>query len=429
MMSNNRYSKQQILERIQKIKYVQKLNEQYKIAITNRNIAIRESQKNKKAEAEPAEIEVKNFAYEMQAYAATPSNFIAIPSIGFNGSHLLSLYNVPTVKPKSSVRKVKVAIVVAYTYPKVKADLYTYWTSPANFGPDSTPPNITVYTMPGASQNQSWSMEECIDVQAVCTINPNADIYVVEAVNGSLSSMIAALDYASINIGADVISMSWGGNESNDFLKYSSRFNNTNICYCAATGDSNFVSWPATLENCVAVGGTTLLWTPGNNSNRTEFTWPLAGCGYSNMIAKPAYQNSVNNSNNRCIPDVSLVANQQNGVYIINNGKWMCMGGTSLATPIFAGMLSIANQKRLNAGKSTLTTVYSSTSKSNPQNNIQSCLYNSSLYDMFNDIVLGTNAGSYGNSLQTFNTGTNYDIPTGLGSPNCEAMCNYLFKL
>jgi subtilase family serine protease len=383
--------------------------------------------------------EVISFACKMDPSASASINcYNSTPSIGFNGSHLLSLYNVPSVSPAllpngTMAKKVKIAIIVCNTYPNLKADLYSYWTSPANFGPNSKPPDIKIYTMPGATYNSSWSIEECMDVQMVCTINPNADICVVEAVNGSVPNMKAAVDYASNTLGVDVISMSWGGPESTNYLQYSSSFSNPKICYCAATGDNNFASWPATLSNCIAVGGSTLLWTPNSNSqiSRTEYTWSMAGCGISNMIEKPIYQNNVNSLKNRSIPDISLVANPQNGVYITNNGKWMCTGGTSIATPIFAGMLSIANQQRFNAGKPALTTVCSVTN--NPKTNVQSCLYDSissSVYnDMFTDIVLGSDVGTYGNSVQNFNSGIKYDVPTGLGSPNCANICNALFKL
>jgi len=418
----------QDLEISQKIKREQRLKYHYK-NINNKNSITQLVH----LDCDDREV-IKCFAVKMEPSLA--NSYIATPSIGFNGSQLLPLYNIPSVIPKitpsgTMARKVKIAIIVAYTSPNLKSDLNNYWTSPANFGPDSNPPNVTVYTMPGASINRTWSDETCIDVQMVCTINPNADIYVVEAVNGMLPNMLAAIEYAEKNFGVDIISMSWGGNESVSFLKHSSRFNNSKICYCAATGDNNFVSWPATLANCVAVGGTTLLWNPNKNFqlNRTEYTWPLAGCGFSNIIDKPSYQNSVNSSKKRTVPDISLVANPQNGVYIISNGQWSCMGGTSLATPIFAGMLSIANQQRFNAGKDALTTVYSD----NQQNNVQSCLYNlhnlGSYNSIFTDIVLGTDAGTNGNMLQVFNTGIKYDIPTGLGSPNCEEMCNKLLNL
>lgn len=382
--------------------------------------------------------EICNYYAITAASAATSfaNSYINAPSIGFNGIQLSSLYNVPSIKPKTlsdgkMAKKVKIAIIIAYTYPKLKEDLYQYWTSPSNFGPNSTPPNVTVYTMPGATINNGWSSESCLDLQIICTINPNADIYVVEAKTSSTKDMLAAVKYAESNICVDVISMSWGANDSTNFSSYSSSFSNPNICYCAASGDTNYVSWPAVSSNCIAVGGTTLLWTPSDVSptSRTEFTWPSAGCGYSKSVLKPAYQNIVNTTSNyRCIPDLSLVSNPTSGIHIVYNGKWDCIGGTSASAPMFAAMLSIANQQRFNSGKPALTTVYPKINV--PSNNVQQCLYNPNLYNsMFTDVVIGTCVGTDGNSQKKFSALQNFDPATGLGSPNCVAMCNNLFNL
>lgn len=394
-------------------------------------------QQNTESSKEPVET-CNNYAITAAAAANSPANsYINAPSIGFNGSQLLSLYNIPSIKPSvfknngEMAKKVKVAIIIAYTYPKLKDDLYNYWTSPSNFGPNSTPPNVTIYTMPGATINSSWSSESCLDLQIICTINPNADIYVVEAKSSATKDLLTAVNYAENVIRADVLSMSWGGNDSASFSAYSSYFSNPNICYCAASGDTNYVSWPAVSSNCIAVGGTTLLWTPSDISpiSRTEFTWPSAGCGYSKSVLKPAYQNAANiSSKYRCIPDLSLVSNPVSGVHIVYAGKWNCIGGTSAAAPIFAGMLSIANQQRFNSGKSALTTTYPKTQV--PSNNVQQCLYNPDLYkSMFADVVIGTCVGTGENSQVKFSAVQNFDLATGLGSPNCAAMCNNLFNL
>ena len=378
-----------------------------------------------------------NYAITVAANNIPANSYINSPSIGFNGSQLLSLYNIPSIKPcilsntGEMAKKVKIAIIIAYTYPKLKDDLYNYWTSPANFGPNSTPPSVTIYTMPGATINNGWSSESCLDLQIICTINPNADIYVVEARSNSTKDLLAAVSYAENNIRADVLSMSWGGNDSTSFSVYSSQFSNPNICYCAASGDTNYVSWPAVSSNCIAVGGTTLLWTPSDISpaSRTEFTWPSAGCGYSKSVLKPAYQNAVNTSSKyRCIPDLSLVSNPVSGIHVVYAGKWDCIGGTSAAAPIFAGMLSIANQQRFNSGKSALTTAYPKTKV--PSNSVQQCLYNPNLYNsMFADVVIGTCVGTGENTQIKFSAMQNFDPATGLGSPNCVAMCNNLFNL
>jgi len=365
----------------------------------------------------------------------------------FNGPQLVELYNVPNVPVSTGRKQVKIVVVVAYTYSGLLSDLKTYWQNQINFGPNSTPPKVNVYTMPGAVYNTGWAQEECLDVQMVCTINPNASIWVVEAKSDSITDMVAAVNYANKTLNADVISMSWGTDDANFFSAYNNYFTNTNTCYCAASGDSNNVSWPSVSSNCMSIGGTSLLWTPKSENKRTEFSWTSAGCGYATSIAKPTYQNTVSSivGNHRAIPDVSLIANQNTGVYAVFRGSWYSFGGTSVSTPIFAATLSIANQARFNQGKSGLTTVYTTTpniSTSNsyvpPSNNVQQYLYktiypNINKYKQdFNDIIIGSDAGSVaGNSaiLTNYNSGVGHDLPTGLGSPNCSNLCNDLLNI
>jgi subtilase family serine protease len=374
----------------------------------------------------------------------------SFPPQMFNGSQLLNLYNVPVVTVTPGKKQVKIAVIVAFTYSGLLTDLKTYWQNNINFGPDSTPPKVNVYTMPGAKTDSGWAQEECLDVQMVCTMNPNADIWVVEAKSDSNSDLFAAVNYASQTLQAEVISMSWGMDDAVGLSAYSNYFTNTNVCYCASSGDNNNVSWPSVLSNCISVGGTTMLWTPNTatgSSSRTEYTWNSAGCGYATSVAQPTYQQNVSTITHikRAIPDVSLIANQNTGVYVVYKGSWYSFGGTSVAAPLFAGMISLANQKRFNAGKGPLTSVYSTTPNVAtpptyvpPANNIQNYLYktiytNSAKYASdFYDITIGNDQGSIaGNSasLTTYTAGTGYDLPNGLGSPNCTNLINDLLNI
>lgn len=358
----------------------------------------------------------------------------------YSGPQLKNLYSIPTVTPATpSTKVVKIAIVVAFAYPKILSDLKTYWQNNINFGLSSTPPKVNIYTLPGATYNIAWAKEACLDLQIVCTMNPNANICLVQAKSDSVVHLMAAVTYANNNIRADIITMSWGGLEGTYIKAYNYNFLNTNVCYCASTGDSNTASWPSTLSNCISVGGTTLLWTPSTANPRTEYTWNNAGCGYSGYILQPDYQKNVSNINHtyRAVPDLSLIANPQTSFYSVFNGNWYGVGGTSLSTPIFSAILSIANQLRFNNNKSALTTVYT-TLPNPPSNNVQNYLYktlytNPSVYaNAFYDIVSGTNMGSIsGNSANTilYNSSTNFDLPTGLGSPNANILCNLLLNM
>jgi subtilase family serine protease len=366
-----------------------------------------------------------------------PTLLNPIPFSPLNGSSILSLYNIPTVLPNSGSNICSIAIIIAFSYPYLKQDLNTYWQSEYNFGPKSTPPNVNVYTMPGATYNLDWALEECLDVQTVCTINPKANIVVVEAKSDTQADLLYALNYATNTLKVNIVSCSWGAIDNLSISSASSNayFTNNSVCYCAASGDSNVANWPAILPNCVAVGGNTIY----NKSNLG--TWVDSGCGYSSTQSMPLYQsNNINKSlytaSKRIIPDVALMANPNTGIniYCTMQGGWTTVGGTSLATPIFASMLSIANQQRFNIGKSSLTTV---TSILNNSNNVQNCLYktisNPILYaNIFNDITKGSDKGSSTSSstiLTTYNAINGFDLCTGLGSPNCLNMCNLLSSI
>jgi hypothetical protein len=91
--------------------------------------------------------------------------------------------------------------------------------------------------------------------------------------------------------------------------------------------------------------------------------------------------------------------------------------------------LALANQQRLNSGKVTLTSIYSGTSTKT--NHVQTRLYNivntNTYSQVFNDITVGQDQGSTSSGGTTvYNTGVNYDIATGLGSPNANVMIQYL---
>jgi len=365
----------------------------------------------------------------------------SIPYGTFSGPQLKALYNIPTIIPSyQDTRKVIVAIIIAYHCPTLQSDLNTYWKSPFNFGPTSTPPSINVYTFQGATVNSGWNLEECLDVQMVATANPNANIWVVEARSSSQSDLNAAIQYATTKLNADIISMSWGGNDTTNLITSNSLFMNpikseNYKCFCASSGDNNSVNWPSVLSNVISVGGSTLVWNPNSTTPlaRSEYTWTNGGCGFSTSVAKPHYQNDVNpNATYRATPDVSLIANPTTGVSIVYNGQWNQVGGTSVACPFFAGILSLANQQRFNAGKNPLTTVYTQSPTTNntpssiPQTHLQTYLYES-IYknpDLKTKCLTDITTGTDGKYI----AGSGYDIATGLGSPNATALCDILFS-
>jgi subtilase family serine protease len=395
------------------------------VNIRKKNIKNNKNNKNNKNDIND-EKKAVNFIKKLSQVSAKASTNCYIYDIPqyYSGISLLSSYNVPVIAPSNGIRKVKVAIVIAYSYPNLINDFQTYWKSPAMYGQNSTPPTINVYKTPGATYDAGWASEECLDVQMIASINPKAEIWVVEAKSSSLSDLSNAVNYATNTIKADIVSMSWGSDDNSYFSSnYTTLFNTPNTCFCASSGDANVVSWPSTSISCLSIGGTTMNIF---NSYRKESTWTSAGCGYSISSSKPSFQSSFNSSK-RIIPDVSAIANPLTGVYTFCNSVWEGIGGTSVSCPIWAGILSLAVQNRLNHGKSPL-----STSNMSLQNYLyKNILTNQTKYNnCFNDVVCGSDTGtSILNTLTSFQTGTGFDIPTGLGTPNVTNLCNELLLL
>jgi subtilase family serine protease len=358
----------------------------------------------------------------------------SIPITNFTMAQLIPLYQVPSVVPSENSRVVKIAIIIAFHYPEIQQDLDVFWKSEQNFGPSSQAPKINVYTFEGATVNNDWNMEECLDVQTIASLNPCAEIWIIEAKTNSVPDLVDAINYANNVVNADIVSMSIGVDDSEFISKFNYIFNNPNPndpnnykCFVSASGDTNNVAWPPISPSVVGVGGTSLMWRPtsANPFNRIEYTWDKAGSGYSQFVSKPYYQNNVNNTTQRCTPDVSMIANPKTGFFIYFKGTWTAVGGTSLSAPFFAGVLSIANQMRFNLNKAPLTSVY------NENNiyplNIQHIMYNiiypnETLYKQcFTDIVKGIDG--------QFIAKPGYDIATGLGSPNAAKFCAFLSSL
>ena len=146
------------------------------------------------------------------------------------------------------------------------------------------------------------------------------------------------------------------------------------VTFVAASGDDGGYSvdasgnptttpgilYPAASPNVLAVGGTTLNLNADSSYN-SETAWSGSGGGTSLYETEPAYQQGVQTTGFRTIPDVAFDADPNTGVAVYdsynntdNSGPWVEVGGTSLAAPSWAALIAIANQGRVLAGATTL---------------------------------------------------------------------------
>ena len=235
-----------------------------------------------------------------------------------------------------------IAIVDAYGDASIEADLHAFNTA---FGlPDPVMeiyPSATVGTDP---KFPGWAIETALDVEWAHAIAPGAKILLVIAPSASLGDLLNSVNYATAH-GADIVSMSWGGNEFNNETTYDSYFNHSGVTYLASSGDSGAgVSWPAASQYVVAVGGTTLA-INADGSYGSESAWDGSGGGQSAYVSKPAFQNGFQSSSYRQVPDVAFVADQDSGVKVYYNNGWYAVGGTSLSAPCWAGLYAVAEQE------------------------------------------------------------------------------------
>ena len=206
------------------------------------------------------------------------------------------------------------------------------------------------------------------------------------------------------------------------------------------------VGWPASDPLVTAVGGTYLCTDANNTSARVldnvsppvncqnqsheEVGWVASGGGYSSIFAKPAYQNtlpagSTTITTKRGVPDIALQASSRTGalVYVslppdgtsglicagvpCSTG-WYDIGGTSLSSPQWGGLVAIADQiKGSNLGL------------------INPALYalaaNPSTYASdFYDVTTGNNTADP--SVPGYPATTGWDPVTGLGTPNAAQL-------
>jgi kumamolisin len=251
-----------------------------------------------------------------------------------------------------------IAIVDAYHYPTAVQDLQIF---SAQFGlPAPTTLNFQVVFAAGKQPqvNYDWNVEEALDIEWAHAMAPNAKIYLVEAAANSYGALLTAVSVANSllangNPPGGEVSMSWGGSEfsSETSSNYDGKFTQSGVVYFAAAGDSPGVIWPSASPNVVSAGGTSVSRNPNTGAFQLETTWQSGGGGASVYETRPNYQNGIAAIvlNQRGTPDVAADANPSTGVWIYSQSlpylgypSWIPVGGTSVATPVWAGIVNAA---------------------------------------------------------------------------------------
>ncbi|MEO7001420.1 MAG: S53 family peptidase, partial [Ktedonobacterales bacterium] len=298
---------------------------------------------------------------------------------------------------------------------------------------------------PNSQQMQGWVGETSLDVEIIHAIAPDAKIVVLtspvdetEGVAG-LPQFLQLEQYAVQNHLGTVVSQSWGASEitladaagRSEIAQWDSFYHTATtqdgVTFFGGSGDSGATDYTdATIQHLsstpttsfpddepwvTAVGGTTLTQTGSNTYS--ESVWNsnggASGGGFSRFYPIPSYQQSLPASvrsalnGRRGVPDVAACADPAAGLAIYFAGQWTTAGGTSAATPLWAGIAAIGDQM---AGHS-LGFI-------NPA--LYTVAMSSQGAQAFHDITTGNNGVTNDKgSIQGYNAVPGWDPATGLG--------------
>lgn len=176
----------------------------------------------------------------------------------------------------------------------------------------------------------------------------------------------------------------------------------------AQSGDPDCVgsprpSYPADSPYVVAVGGTSLA-LDSTSHYVSETAWNGSGGGCSRFELRPSWQTGVAAAScaNRAIPDIAADADPATGALVFFNGAATEYGGTSLSTPLIAGLAVAADHYAVAHGLARLGWAAPL---------IYTMANNSATYAVaFHDVTRGNNGG--------YAAGPGWDQVTGWGSLN-----------
>jgi uncharacterized protein (TIGR03437 family) len=309
------------------------------------------------------------------------------------------------------------------------------------FGPD-----------PGTTGDEP---EADLDLEWSGAVARNARIVYVNS-----TDVVSSLFYAIDNNIAPVISMSYGGCENEnapDLRTFAQQANAQGITWVVSSGDAGAAGcdtssptpqaskgrsadFPASIPEVTAIGGTTFsegsgtYWDVKNGPNGAsalgyipETGWndsaernelSATGGGASVFYPKPFWQAApgVPADGARDVPDVSFAASPDHDGYIVQSqGLQQIFGGTSVGTPVFAGLVALLNHY-----------LVSNKIVNQPGlGNVNPVLYRlaQSASSVFHDVVRGDNlipcaqaTPDCVNGFLGYTAGPGYDLVTGLGS-------------
>lgn len=241
---------------------------------------------------------------------------------------------------------------------------------------------------PANPDHSGWAGESTLDVEMAHAVAPDAKIVLVETgvaetegVTG-LPEMMDAEKYLIDHGVGDVITQSFGATENTfpgfdqgDFssiqdLRYAFKdaarhgvtvlgsSGDGGATDATADGESDYPypvnSWPSADPLVTSVGGTQLHLDDAGNRTAPDSVYNdygAGGGGQSHVFARPSYQNGVRKAvgTRRGTPDISMAAAVDGGAWVYSSYDpkatgWDVYGGTSESSPLFSGIVALADQ-------------------------------------------------------------------------------------
>ncbi|SEQ33365.1 S53 family peptidase [Microlunatus flavus] len=314
---------------------------------------------------------------------------------GYTGPQLRAAYEGGTNLDGSGAT---IAITDAYAWQYIASDANRY---ASENGDGSYAAGQLTQNLPASFNSQDlcdptgWSGEETLDVEAAHAMAPGAKIRYYGSSSCLDDDFLDTLARVADEGVAQVVSNSWGDagevGTADSYAAYGAVLQQSalqGISVLFSSGDSGdelantgikSPDYPASDPYVTAVGGTA---TAINRSGvRLDTGWGTrsyalsadgkswtggdylygAGGGVSNVFNQPAYQRGVVNtrlSGGRAVPDLAMDADPQTGMLIgqtqtFPDGTYYAqyrIGGTSLASPLMAGMTALAVQHNQGRG-------------------------------------------------------------------------------
>ncbi|MGW7527395.1 S53 family peptidase [Streptomyces sp. NPDC054783] len=283
-----------------------------------------------------------------------------------------------------------IVIVDSFGSPTVQHDLDVY---SKQFGLPSTKVDVVKWGHvpkfdPKNSDMTGWAGETTLDVEMAHAVAPGAKIVLVETAvsetegTTGLPEMMSAEKYLIDHGVGDVITQSFGATENTfpgfdkgDFssikkLRYAfEAAQRKHVTVLASSGDGGATdmkldgktyynkrvnSWPSSDPLVTSIGGTQLHLNDKGERVKPDSVYNdygAGGGGQSHVFNRPAYQDGVKNvvGTRRGTPDISMAAAVNGGAWVYSSYDptatgWDVSGGTSEASPLFSGIVALADQ-------------------------------------------------------------------------------------